>query len=202
MPSVLISVAEHYDRLIEEENDPFRDPPTLRAYMDGWDGAPFLEAMALTAESDVLEIGVGTGRLAARVAPHCRRFVGIDLSPRTVARARENLAGQGNVTLICGDFLTEALGERFDVVYSSLTFMHIEDTAGAIAKAATLLKKNGRFVLSIDKGREEFLDFGTRRVRLYPDDPQSVCRAIAAAGLVLAATLEAPHAYIFVAKFK
>ena len=202
MQNELVSASEHYDRLIEEENDPFRDPPALRAYMDGWDGAAFIEAMALTAVCDVLEIGVGTGRLAARVAPHCRRFVGIDLSPLTVTRARENLEGQGNVTLICGDFLTEAFFESFDVIYSSLTFMHIEDTVGAIAKAAALLRKNGRFILSIDKEREEFLDFGTRRVRLYPDEPQAVRRAIATAGLVLAGTLEAPHAYIFVAKFK
>lgn len=39
----------------------------------------------------------------------------------------------------------------FDVIYSSLTFMHIKDKQKAINKIADLLNDNGRFVLSISK---------------------------------------------------
>ena len=85
-----MNVIEHYDRLIDEENDPVRDVPALKAYMDRWDGADFLDAMELSKSKRVLEIGVGTGRLAVRVIPACREFVGIDLSPKTIARAAEN----------------------------------------------------------------------------------------------------------------
>lgn len=63
-----MNVAEHYDLLIDENNDPFRDPAQLKAYMDKWDGNEFISAMMLTGDESVLEIGVGTGRLAARVA--------------------------------------------------------------------------------------------------------------------------------------
>jgi len=59
-----MNVAEHYDLLIEEGNDPFRDPPCLQRYMDQWDGPVFIERMQLHPSRTVLEIGVGTGRIA------------------------------------------------------------------------------------------------------------------------------------------
>lgn len=87
----LSSVSKHYDLLIDENNDPARDPEPLREYMDKWDGQQFIDSLQLTKEKSVLEIGVGTGRLAVRVASECREFCGIDLSPKTAERAKENL---------------------------------------------------------------------------------------------------------------
>ena len=43
-----MDVIDHYDLLIEEQNDPFRDPPVLQEYMNKWDGEPFLEALELS----------------------------------------------------------------------------------------------------------------------------------------------------------
>lgn len=120
----LSAVSKHYDLLVEENNDPVCDPEPLRKYMDKWDGQQFIDSLLLTKEKSVLEIGVGTGRLAVRVAPECREFCGIDLSPKTVKRAKENLKKQTNVTLVCGDFMSYEFGRKFDVIYSSLTFMH------------------------------------------------------------------------------
>ena len=96
----------HYDLLIDENNDPVHDPEPLREYMDKWDGDGFIDRMELNAKKTVLEIGVGTGRLAIRVAPLCGSFCGIDLSPKTIERGRENLASFNNVNLIRGDFLS------------------------------------------------------------------------------------------------
>ena len=79
----LSAVSKHYDLLIEENNDPVRDPEPLREYMDKWDGRQFIDSLQLTKEKSVLEIGVGTGRLAIRVASECRDFFGIDISPKT-----------------------------------------------------------------------------------------------------------------------
>ena len=61
-------VIEHYDKLIEENNDPARDPKPLKDYMDKWDGKQFIESMQLDNSKSVLEIGVGTGRIALKVA--------------------------------------------------------------------------------------------------------------------------------------
>ena len=63
------AVIEHYNKLIDENNDPARDGEALRAYMDKWDGDRFIESMRLDTNKTVLEIGVGTGRLAMKVAP-------------------------------------------------------------------------------------------------------------------------------------
>ena len=95
--------------------------------------------LQLTKEKSVLEIGVGTGRLAVRTAPECRDFFGIDISLKTVKRAKENLKAHGNVTLICGDFMSYEFGRKFNVIYSSLTFMHIKDKQAAINKIKSLL---------------------------------------------------------------
>ena len=162
----------HYDLLMDEDNDPFRDPPELQTYMDQWDGLAFLATLNLSPDKQVLKIGVGTGRLAARTAPLCARLTGIDLSPKTISLARENLAGFSNIHLIGGDFLTHPFDTRFDVVHSSLTLMHFEDKAAFLRKAASLLRPGGRLVLSLDKNQSDILDMGTRRLRIYPDTPE------------------------------
>ena len=189
-------VAAHYDRLIDEGNDPVRDGETLRAYMDKWDGQLFLDLLALKPDDDVLEIGVGTGRLALRTSPLCRSLTGIDLSQKTVERARENLAGLGNVTLICGDFLTCRFERTFDVVYSSLTFLHIREKRRAVEKAAALLKAHGRLVVSLDKNPSPVIDFGDRRIEVYPDTPDATREAFAGAGLRAVSVKETEFAYI------
>ena len=41
------TVAEHYDMLVDENNDPVRDCTELREYMDKWDGKKFLDCLEL-----------------------------------------------------------------------------------------------------------------------------------------------------------
>ncbi len=85
-------VIEHYDKLIDENNDPVHAPKPLRDYMDKWDGQKFVESMQLYKSKSVLEIGIGTGRLAMKAAPLCRFLLGIDISSKTIQRASENLS--------------------------------------------------------------------------------------------------------------
>ena len=146
-------VIEHYNKLIDENNDPARDPKPLKDYMDKWDGKKFIESMKLDKRKSVLEIGVGTGRLAIKVAPSCKNLCGIDVSKKTIQRATENLSIYANINLICGDFMSFEFEEQFDVIYSSLTFMHIQDKLSTIQKIASLLNNNGLFVLSIEKDK-------------------------------------------------
>lgn len=194
------NVIEHYNKLIDENNDPVHDPKPLRDYMDKWDGQKFIESMQLDKNKSVLEIGVGTGRLAMKVAPNCKRLVGIDISPKTIERAFENLSSYPNIALVCGDFLSFEFDEQFDIIYSSLTFMHIEDTASAIQKIASLLDNNGCFVLSIDKSQSDFIDMGTRRVKIYPDNPTDICHFIANANLEPTDQFETENAHVIVSK--
>ena len=170
----------HYDLLIEENNDPFHDAPVLQKYMESWDGQVFLDLMELDESKTVLEIGVGTGRLAVKTAGRCRHLTGIDISPKTI------------------DFLACPFTEKFDVIYSSLTMMHFEDKKAVIAKAASLLNHNGLFCLSIDKSQDEWIDMGNRRIRVYPDTPERTIMLAEQAGLKLKKTLETENAHLII----
>lgn len=196
--SINDDVIQHYNLLIDENNDPVHDSKPLRDYMDKWDGQAFIDSMELDNNKSVLEIGVGTGRLAVRVAPLCGEFCGIDISPKTIDRAKENLAEYRNVELICDDFLSYKFECKFDVIYSSLTFMHIEDKQNAINKVVTLLKDGGKFVLSIDKSKSEYIDTGTRKIKLYPDTKEKTVEYIKAAGLTILNQYDTEFATIFV----
>ena len=190
-------IIAHYDLLIDENNDPACDPEPLRRYMDKWDGQPFIDKMHLDNTKSVLEIGVGTGRLALRTAPLCRSFTGIDLSPKTIKRAPKNLSYLQNVTLINADFSTYDFPSKFDVIYSSLTFMHIQNKQSAIAKISTLLNTNGIFLLSIDKNRSDFINTGTSKLIIHPDTPAEILSCLNSANLTLTEQYETDFAIIF-----
>lgn len=192
------AVILHYDKLIDENNDPVNDPQPLKEYMDKWDGQVFIDKMQLDTDKTVLEIGVGTGRIAVKVAPLCKSFTGIDVSPKTIARAKEHLSKNDNVNLICSDFNEYEFENHFDVVYSSLTFMHIEDKQNTINKVNDLLKSGGKFVLSIDKNQDKYIVLGTRKIAIYPDNPKNTESYLKKAGFTVSEMTETELAYIFV----
>ena len=193
-----MDIRSHYDLLVEENNDPFRDPPALRKHMESWDGQLFLDLMELDRSKTVLEIGVGTGRLAENTAGCCRWLTGIDISARTIERARENLRHCLNVSLICDDFITHQFTETFDVIYSSLTMMHFQDKRLTIGRMHALLNGKGLLCLSIDKNRSEWIDMGSRRIRIYPDTPENITMLAEQAGMKTKRIAEIENAFLLV----
>ena len=193
-------IAKHYDMLIDLNNDPVHDPEPLRTYMDKWDGQEFIEKLHLDKTKSVLEIGVGTGRLAVRVASFCNRFTGVDLSAKTIERAKENMKSFQNAVLICDDFLKADFQERFDVIYSSLTFMHIKEKQKAVCKVFDLLNKDGIFALSVDKNQSDIIDIGDSVISVFPDNPDEIKCYIENADLILTEMYETEFAHIFIAK--
>lgn len=193
-------VAKHYDILIDEGQDPVHDPLPLKEYMNKWDGQSFIDKMKLDKTKSVLEIGVGTGRIAVKVAPYCKSFTGIDISEKTVRQAQKNIR-MGLLKkpeLICADFLKVELNKTFDVIYSSLTFLHIEEKQKAFDIVSELLNADGLFVLSTDKNRAEFLDTGSSKIRVFPDNVQDIKTYAENSGLKLIDESETEFADIFV----
>lgn len=188
-------VAKHYDILIDEGQDPVYDPQILQDYMNKWDGQVFIDKMQLDKSESVLEIGVGTGRIAVKVAPMCRKFTGIDVSEKTVKKATENIV---DAVLICGDFIKYDFCESFDVIYSSLTFLHIKEKQKAFDKIEKILNKQGRFVLSIDKNQDEYIDVGTSKIRVFPDNPEDIKEYAKNSNFELTEECETEFANIFV----
>lgn len=89
-----------------------------------------------------------------------------------------------------GDYLKVEFNNTFDIIYSSLTFFHIEDKVSAINKSWSLLNPNGRFVLSIEKSTLEFLDYGKYKVKMFPDDLEQTIILLKECGFKIENTFE------------
>lgn len=196
----IITTKAHYDILIDQDNDPVHDPVPLQLYMNKWDGETFLKELNINSESRVFELGIGTGRLAIKVLGlGCKSYVGIDLSAKTIHRAQKNLNEFNNVEFIIGDFLEIKIDQTFDIIYSSLTFFHIEEKEASIEKIFSMLNLGGRFVLSIDKNPSEYFDYETHLVKLYPDYLDSTTSMLSKVGFIVDNTTETEFAYIITA---
>ena len=65
--------------------------------------ARLLQALALTPRDHLLEVGTGSGYLAALAAGLARRVTTVEIAPERKARAERSLADYGNVEVIEGD---------------------------------------------------------------------------------------------------
>lgn len=190
----IVSTFEHYELLIDEDNDPLQDPPLLQAYMNRWDGHIFFDA--LKAENKlVLDVGVGTGRVAKSVLnAGCQFLVGIDISPKTLDRARSNLSAFSNIELEMADVNDFIRPSTFDLAYSVLTFLHIEDKEKALRNIYNSLKNNGSFVLSVSKD-DEWFDYGSRKIKLYPIELDEYVRLFQSTGFQIQLIQETESKY-------
>jgi SAM-dependent methyltransferase len=176
-----ISAREHYDRLADAGNGR-NDPPFLQEYMTCWDGPLFYDLLGDLGDEDVLEVGIGTGRIARQILQHgCRHLTGLDISPKTLAAAREDLVGFTNLELILADIAEFRRDMSFDVVCSVLTFMHIQNKPQALQNIVASLRTGGRVVLSIDQPSDR-IDFGKWTVDLSPWLPEQYAMALEETG--------------------
>lgn len=96
----------------------------------------------------VLELGVGTGRLALPLAGRGCRVVGVDASLAMLTRCAAKQADEPLI-LVCADMAAPPLVARFDVVFVAFnTFLNL-DTASAqrrcLLAVAELLGRGGSF---------------------------------------------------------
>ena len=74
--------------------------------------------------------------------------------------------------------------------------MHIKNKEPAIIRAADLLCGGGRIVLSLDKNREKYIDYGTRKLEVFPDSPSDIKKHLNKAGIFITDECETERAYI------
>ncbi|MFA7347110.1 MAG: class I SAM-dependent methyltransferase [Desulfurivibrionaceae bacterium] len=105
-----------------------------------WDKLPF--------DSKGADIGCGSGRWAAVVAPRVGHLVCVDASADALEVARHNLEYQQNVEFQIADVgrLPFAEGE-LDFAYSLGVLHHVPDTEGAIVQISKCLKPGGLFLV-------------------------------------------------------
>ncbi len=103
------------------------DEEEIRA--NGTKTAEFLrDVLQIGPEDRVLEIGCGIGRIGRELAPHCGEWHGADISGNMISHARTRTEGIPNVYLheLPESSLDIFEDGYFDVVYSSIVFMHLD----------------------------------------------------------------------------
>jgi len=133
--------AASYDRAIERAGFPF----------EGY--AEVLETIvrhaAVEPSQRVLDVGIGTGNLAARIAvPECAIW-GIDFSGEMLSRAQAQLPKAHLVQADLRDGWPHTLPQRFDRIVSAYVFHELPDEAKLrlIIRLAAHLERDGRIVL-------------------------------------------------------
>jgi len=125
----------------------------------------------LTPTSTLVDLGCGSGRLAVHAIPllAAGHYIGIDIAPSLLERARERVDRQvgprGVVSWIHQeglDFALESHSVDMMCAFSVFTHMEHEDTYRYLCQARRILRPHGRFILSclpleLDAAREIFV---------------------------------------------
>ncbi|EMA00690.1 Trans-aconitate methyltransferase [Haloarcula vallismortis] len=111
-------------------------------------GADVVELLDPQPDERVLDIGCGTGHLAAEIADCGADVVGIDAAEEMVTRAREQYPG---LTFEVADAREYEPERRFDAVFSNAALHWIPDTDhdAVLSMVADALTEGGRFVAEL-----------------------------------------------------
>ncbi len=112
--------------------------------------AAIRQAIGTEPAGSVLDLGTGTGRMLALIAPQARRLTGVDANHAMLAVARANLeaAGLRRVELRQGDIHAPPVErDAFDLVVIHQVLHYLDDPARALREAAALLAPGGRLLI-------------------------------------------------------
>jgi len=114
-----------------------------------------IDALAAHASVDgpsrVVDVGTGTGFVAAGLAPQASSVVGVDSSPAMLAVAAGNMQalGLGNVTLIEGSLNALPLeDESVDAAVANMVLHHAEDPAAMLSEMARVVRPGGMVAIT------------------------------------------------------
>ncbi|MYW03049.1 class I SAM-dependent methyltransferase [Streptomyces sp. SID3343] len=128
---------------------------TFAADYDRWFGKPGITGatvdalVGLSGTGPVLELGVGTGRIALALSQRGIRVHGIDASEAMIRRLRDKPGGT-EITVHIGDFSHVDVPDRYSLIYlAGGTFFELADTEAkqrCLAAARARLKPGGLLV--------------------------------------------------------
>lgn len=138
----------YFDERVAATYDDPRDEMSQPAAIE-----PVVEFLAdLAGEGRVLELGIGTGRIALPLAARGVAIHGIDLSRAMVSRLRQKPGGDA-IPVTIGDFATARVDGSFRVAYLVFnTIMNLTTQAEQVAcfrNVAAHLEPGGTFVIEV-----------------------------------------------------
>jgi SAM-dependent methyltransferase len=127
------------------------------SYEDFTEDIDFYENLAQSVDGPLLELGVGSGRVAVPLAKAGYEVVGIDNSASMLEQARRSLKAAGKVKgaleLHAGDMTAFDLDRKFGMVFvAANTFQHLlttEEQLACLSCARRHLDPDGIFAMSV-----------------------------------------------------
>ena len=121
----------------------------LRAFVQRHYEAPRLMRLARSRAGKVLEIGCGQG-VGAQIIYDLlspEQYVGVDLDPRMIRRARKRAGALPNATFVEGDVSSLQFADAsFDLVVNFAILHHVPDWRNALGEVHRTLKVGGEFL--------------------------------------------------------
>jgi ubiquinone/menaquinone biosynthesis C-methylase UbiE len=136
--------AERYDRA---HDDPGVQGESLRARL------AMVARLVGVGPGDVLDVGMGPGRLLGELAARGWTPSGVDASPGMVGRARERLPEAARRLLVGRIEMLPSDSERFDAVVATGVLEYSTDLRVALAELHRVLRPGGRAVVSVPNPR-------------------------------------------------
>jgi ubiquinone/menaquinone biosynthesis C-methylase UbiE len=128
------------------------DWDTMRlAYYDERVIEKMAEISGVGEDSEVADVGTGTGFVAAGIAPRVKRVVGVGNAPAMLEVARENLAALGvsNVDLVAGEVERLPLDDgSVDAAFANMVLNHAEHPTAMLREMARVVRPGGRVAIT------------------------------------------------------
>lgn len=163
----------------EQGGDALYRDPRLADFYDldnGWSDDTRYCATLAGGVTSVLDLGCGTGLLAAAIAGSGATVAGVDPAAAMLDIARQRPGG-GRVTWVDGDARDIRLGQRFDLVvmtgHAFQVFLADDDQRAVFATIAAHLSAQGRFIFDSRNPRgQEWLEWSPRESRRMVEHPR------------------------------
>jgi len=132
-------------------------------------GAELVDLLDPQPGERILDLGCGTGHLAARIAARGARVVGLDASEKMIRDAR---AAHPTLEFQVGDAADFCVDEGFDAIFSNAVLHWVRRATDAARCMAAALRPGGRLVLEMGgRGNIAQIDRAIQAVAGLPASP-------------------------------
>lgn len=148
----------HKDRVREQFGKTAQDYVSSIRHASGWDLDRLVELAEPKPTDEALDIATGGGHTALALAPHVRRIVASDLTPKMLAAAEEFIRSKGITNASFEIAEAESLpfdDASFDIVSCRIAPHHFDDVRAFCREVSRVLRSGGRFLLIDSLAPEE-----------------------------------------------